>query len=143
MMLFVHGLNIFCIIQQNKLLHWKNKAFSQSVLGTGRHFLYVNSSVSKQGSIARIITSQLFPASLGMCTVRFWFYMVDPQIMGILKVWKEVDLCLWKYSLFKFQPPSPLVVTLLIVASLISHVYLRLWDFGIQYCVIHLHLSQD
>lgn len=93
------------------MLHWKNKAFSQSVLGTGRHFLYVNSSVSKQGSIARIITSQLFPASLGMCTVRFWFYMVDPQIMGILKVWKEVDLCLWKYSLCKFQPPPPLVVT--------------------------------
>lgn len=27
MMLFVHGLNIFCIIQQNKLLHWKTKLF--------------------------------------------------------------------------------------------------------------------
>ncbi|XP_076428807.1 MAM and LDL-receptor class A domain-containing protein 1 [Peromyscus maniculatus bairdii] len=55
--------------------------------GSGRHFLYVNSSVSKEGSTARIITSQFFPASLGMCNVRFWFYMVDPWIMGILKVY--------------------------------------------------------
>ncbi|XP_036044862.1 MAM and LDL-receptor class A domain-containing protein 1 [Onychomys torridus] len=55
--------------------------------GSGRHFLYVNSSVSKEGSTARILTSQFFPASLGMCNVRFWFYMVDPWIMGILKVY--------------------------------------------------------
>ncbi|GAB1285988.1 MAM and LDL-receptor class A domain-containing protein 1 [Apodemus speciosus] len=55
--------------------------------GSGRHFLYVNTSLSREGSTARIITSQFFPASLGICTVRFWFYMVDPQIMGILKVY--------------------------------------------------------
>lgn len=56
--------------------------------GSGRHFLYVNSSVvNKEGSTARIITTQFFPASLGMCTVRFWFYMVDPRKMGLLKVY--------------------------------------------------------
>ncbi|XP_051007238.1 MAM and LDL-receptor class A domain-containing protein 1 [Acomys russatus] len=56
--------------------------------GSGRHFLYVNSSVfNKEGSTARIITTQFFPASLGMCTVRFWFYMVDPGMLGILKVY--------------------------------------------------------
>ncbi|XP_012586720.1 PREDICTED: MAM and LDL-receptor class A domain-containing protein 1 [Condylura cristata] len=55
--------------------------------GSGQNFLYVNSSGSKEGYTARIITSQYFPASLGICTVRFWFYMVDPRNEGILKVY--------------------------------------------------------
>ncbi|XP_059977241.1 MAM and LDL-receptor class A domain-containing protein 1 [Lagenorhynchus albirostris] len=55
--------------------------------GSGQHFLYVNSSGPKEGYTARITTSQCFPASLGMCTVRFWFYMVDPRSMGVLKVY--------------------------------------------------------
>lgn len=73
--------------------------------GSGRHFLYINSSVSKQGSIARITTSQLFPASLGMCTVRFWFYMVDPQIMGILKVYiiEESGLNILMWSMMQHK----------------------------------------
>ncbi|XP_007934543.1 MAM and LDL-receptor class A domain-containing protein 1 [Orycteropus afer afer] len=54
--------------------------------GNGHHFLYVNSSDPK-GHTARIITSKYFPASLGICTVRFWFYMLDPNSMGILKVY--------------------------------------------------------
>ncbi|XP_060149491.1 MAM and LDL-receptor class A domain-containing protein 1 [Globicephala melas] len=55
--------------------------------GSGQHFLYVNSSGPKEGYTARITTSQCFPASLGMCTVRFWFYMVDPRSLGVLKVY--------------------------------------------------------
>ncbi|XP_057588580.1 MAM and LDL-receptor class A domain-containing protein 1 [Hippopotamus amphibius kiboko] len=55
--------------------------------GSGQHFLYVNSSGPKEGYTARITTSQYFPASLGMCSVRFWFYMVDPKSMGVLKVY--------------------------------------------------------
>ncbi|XP_040501291.1 MAM and LDL-receptor class A domain-containing protein 1 [Ursus maritimus] len=55
--------------------------------GSGQHFLYINSSRPQEGHTARISTSQYFPASLGMCTVRFWFYMVDPRSMGILKVY--------------------------------------------------------
>ncbi|MBZ3887912.1 MAM and LDL-receptor class A domain-containing protein 1 [Sciurus carolinensis] len=55
--------------------------------GSGRHFLYINSSSPRKGSTGRIITTKYFPASLGMCTVRFWFYMVDPRNMGILKVY--------------------------------------------------------
>ncbi|XP_006869969.1 PREDICTED: MAM and LDL-receptor class A domain-containing protein C10orf112 homolog [Chrysochloris asiatica] len=54
--------------------------------GNGQHFLYVNSSGPKEYT-ARITTSKYFPASLGMCTVRFWFYMVDPNNMGVLKVY--------------------------------------------------------
>ncbi|EFB26367.1 hypothetical protein PANDA_000961, partial [Ailuropoda melanoleuca] len=55
--------------------------------GNGQHFLYINSSRPQEGHTARISTSQYFPASLGMCTVRFWFYMVDPRSMGVLKVY--------------------------------------------------------
>ncbi|XP_008266860.3 MAM and LDL-receptor class A domain-containing protein 1 [Oryctolagus cuniculus] len=55
--------------------------------GSGQHFLYVNSSGPKEGSTARITTSKFFPASHGMCSVRFWFYTVDPGSMGILKVY--------------------------------------------------------
>lgn len=132
---------LYCSVKYIAAL--KSKIISQSVLGSGRHFLYVNSSVSKEGSTARIITSQFFPASLGMCNVRFWFYMVDPWIMGILKVWNEIYLCPWKYSSLKFHPTPPFVIMLLRAASLISHLYLGLWDLGIRYCVVHLHLSQD
>lgn len=55
--------------------------------GSGQHFLFVNSSGPKEGYTARITTSQYFPASLGMCAVRFWFYMVDPRSTGVLKVY--------------------------------------------------------
>lgn len=85
---------------------YKAKLFL-NVLGSGRNFLYVNSSVSKQGTSARITTSQFFPASLGICTVRFWFYIADLKMMGILKVWREIHLCQWKYSPYKFQPLPP------------------------------------
>uniref|UniRef100_A0A8C5KA78 MAM and LDL receptor class A domain containing 1 n=1 Tax=Jaculus jaculus TaxID=51337 RepID=A0A8C5KA78_JACJA len=55
--------------------------------GSGQHFLYVNSSVPQEGATARIMTTKYFPPSLGVCTLRFWFYMVDPKRMGILKVY--------------------------------------------------------
>ncbi|XP_077628606.1 MAM and LDL-receptor class A domain-containing protein 1 [Crocuta crocuta] len=67
--------------------------------GSGQHFLYVNSSGPKEGHTARITTSQYFPASLGMCTVRFWFYMIDPRSAGILKVYtieeSGLNLLVW------------------------------------------------
>ncbi|KAM7159543.1 MAM and LDL-receptor class A domain-containing protein 1 isoform 2-T2 [Molossus nigricans] len=62
-------------------------ADSDHTPGSGQHFLYVNSSGPKEGYTARITTSQYFPASLGMCAVRFWFYTIDPQGGGILKVY--------------------------------------------------------
>ncbi|XP_075409528.1 MAM and LDL-receptor class A domain-containing protein 1 [Tenrec ecaudatus] len=54
--------------------------------GNGQHFLYVNSS-DRVGHTARITTSEFFPASLGLCFVRFWYYTVDPRSVGILKVY--------------------------------------------------------
>ncbi|KFO63423.1 MAM and LDL-receptor class A domain-containing protein C10orf112, partial [Corvus brachyrhynchos] len=54
--------------------------------GKGQSFLYVNSSAQKEGDSARITTSKFFPASLGVCRVRFWFWMFASRQTGVLKV---------------------------------------------------------
>ncbi|CAD7679155.1 unnamed protein product [Nyctereutes procyonoides] len=56
---------------------------------SGQHFLYVNSSGLKEGHKARVTTSQYFPASLRICTVRFWFYTVDPK-----RIW-TINILVW------------------------------------------------
>ncbi|KAM6162719.1 MAM and LDL-receptor class A domain-containing protein 1 [Erethizon dorsatum] len=92
--------------------------------GSGHHFLYVNSSNPREGSTARIITAKYFPASIRKCTLRFWFYMVDPQSMGILKVytieesglnilvWSEIGnkRTGWTYGLVSLSSNSPFKV---------------------------------
>ncbi|XP_048223736.1 MAM and LDL-receptor class A domain-containing protein 1 [Perognathus longimembris pacificus] len=71
--------------------------------GSGQYFLYVNSSGSSEESTARIMTTKHFPASLGVCTARFWFYKVDPQRLGILKVYiiEESGLNILVWSLMR------------------------------------------
>ncbi|NXU96766.1 MALR1 protein, partial [Cettia cetti] len=54
--------------------------------GKGQRFLYVNSSAQKEGNRARITTIKFFPASLGICRVRFWFWMFASRQTGVLKV---------------------------------------------------------
>lgn len=48
--------------------------------------MYVNSSTQKDGNRARITTTKFFPASLGVCRVRFWFWMFPSRQTGVLKV---------------------------------------------------------
>ncbi|XP_027656679.2 MAM and LDL-receptor class A domain-containing protein 1 [Falco cherrug] len=70
--------------------------------GKGQHFLYVNSSAQKEGNRARIITTKLFPASLGICRVRFWFWMFASRQTGVLKVYMVeehgTDILMWSSS---------------------------------------------
>ncbi|XP_063269590.1 MAM and LDL-receptor class A domain-containing protein 1 [Prinia subflava] len=67
--------------------------------GKGQHFLYVNSSAQKEGNRARITTTKFFPASLGVCRVRFWFWMFASGQTGILKVYTVeehgLDILMW------------------------------------------------
>ncbi|KAK2536438.1 Malrd1 [Columba guinea] len=67
--------------------------------GKGQHFLYVNSSAQKEGNRARIITTKLFPASLGVCRVRLWFWMFASRQTGVLKVYAAeehgMDILMW------------------------------------------------
>ncbi|EMP36996.1 hypothetical protein UY3_05797 [Chelonia mydas] len=70
--------------------------------GSGQHFLYVNSSAQQEGNRARIITTKLFPASLGVCRVRFWFWLCDSKQTGTLKVYTAeehgMDILMWSSS---------------------------------------------
>ncbi|XP_056317933.1 MAM and LDL-receptor class A domain-containing protein 1 isoform X2 [Danio aesculapii] len=50
-------------------------------------FLYVNSSGQREGDIASLITQLEFPASVGICHLRFWFHMYGSHHMGALKVY--------------------------------------------------------
>uniref|UniRef100_A0A672TQ22 MAM and LDL receptor class A domain containing 1 n=1 Tax=Strigops habroptila TaxID=2489341 RepID=A0A672TQ22_STRHB len=73
--------------------------------GKGQQFLYINSSAQKEGNRARIITTKCFPASLGVCRVRFWFWMFPSRQTGVLKVWLHntatehgMDILMWSSS---------------------------------------------
>ncbi|NWH25191.1 MALR1 protein, partial [Grus americana] len=70
--------------------------------GRGQRFLYVNSSAQKEGNRARIITTKLFPASLGVCRVRFWFWMFASGQTGLLKVYTAeehgMEILMWSSS---------------------------------------------
>ncbi|KAJ7322263.1 hypothetical protein JRQ81_018550, partial [Phrynocephalus forsythii] len=66
--------------------------------GNGHNFLYVNSSTRQEGR-AKIVTTRAFPASLGICRLRFWFWMCSSPNIGILKVFTVeefgMDLLMW------------------------------------------------
>uniref|UniRef100_A0A669QU29 MAM and LDL receptor class A domain containing 1 n=1 Tax=Phasianus colchicus TaxID=9054 RepID=A0A669QU29_PHACC len=70
--------------------------------GRGQHFLYVNSTAQEEGSRARVITTKFFPASLGVCRVRFWFWMFASRQTGVLKVYSVeehgMDILMWSSS---------------------------------------------
>lgn len=53
--------------------------------GRGK-FLYAHSAVQREGDIAKVTIRRQFPASIGRCHLRFWFYMHGSDRMGTLKV---------------------------------------------------------
>ncbi|XP_038652380.1 MAM and LDL-receptor class A domain-containing protein 1 [Scyliorhinus canicula] len=59
--------------------------------GIGGMFLYINSAAQSEGDIARITTTHPFPASVGVCRLRFWYYIHGSKEMGILKVRKTFE----------------------------------------------------
>ncbi|CDQ56054.1 unnamed protein product [Oncorhynchus mykiss] len=60
--------------------------FDHSPGGEGK-FLYVHSATEREGDIAKVTTRNPFPASIGLCHLRFWFYMHGSDRMGTLKVY--------------------------------------------------------
>ncbi|XP_023613828.1 MAM and LDL-receptor class A domain-containing protein 1 [Myotis lucifugus] len=119
-------------------------ADSDHTPGSGQHFVYVNSSGPKEGYTARITTSQYFPASLGMCTVRFWFYMIDPRSMGVLKVYTVEESGLnilvwsvignkrtgWMYGYVHLSRNSPFKVAFEADLSGNEHIFIALDDIS-------------
>ena len=55
------------------------------IAGQG-NFVYVYSAVQREGDIAIFTTKTPFPASIGVCHLRFWYYMYGSARMGTLKV---------------------------------------------------------
>uniref|UniRef100_A0A669E9V5 MAM and LDL receptor class A domain containing 1 n=1 Tax=Oreochromis niloticus TaxID=8128 RepID=A0A669E9V5_ORENI len=54
--------------------------------GGGGNFLYINSATQREGDVAKVTTRSPFPASIGLCHLRFWFFMHGSDRMGTLKV---------------------------------------------------------
>ncbi|XP_051910036.1 MAM and LDL-receptor class A domain-containing protein 1 isoform X1 [Hippocampus zosterae] len=54
--------------------------------GGGGNFLYIHSGAQREGDVAKVTTISAFPASVGLCHLRFWFYMHGSDRMGTLKV---------------------------------------------------------
>uniref|UniRef100_A0A8C4RQK6 MAM and LDL receptor class A domain containing 1 n=1 Tax=Erpetoichthys calabaricus TaxID=27687 RepID=A0A8C4RQK6_ERPCA len=79
---------------------------SSGVLDTGHggkgRFIYINSVAQKEGSVAIISTWAQFPASVGMCHVRFFYYMHGSKQIRTLKVYTATDagmnLLMWSTS---------------------------------------------
>ncbi|XP_066483744.1 MAM and LDL-receptor class A domain-containing protein 1 [Tiliqua scincoides] len=70
--------------------------------GNGHNFLYVNSSIQQEQDKARIFTTRYFPASLGICRLRFWFWTCNSSQTGMLKVYTleefGMDILMWSAS---------------------------------------------
>lgn len=55
--------------------------------GGGGNFLYIYSAIQREGDVAKVTTKATYPASIGLCRLRFWFYMHGSNKMGTLKVY--------------------------------------------------------
>uniref|UniRef100_A0A8C6WYH0 MAM and LDL receptor class A domain containing 1 n=1 Tax=Neogobius melanostomus TaxID=47308 RepID=A0A8C6WYH0_9GOBI len=55
--------------------------------GGGGNFLYIHSAIQREGDVATVTTRATYPASIGLCGLRFWFYMHGSDRMGTLKVY--------------------------------------------------------
>ncbi|XP_022622767.1 MAM and LDL-receptor class A domain-containing protein 1 [Seriola dumerili] len=55
--------------------------------GGGGKFLYIHSATQRDGDVAKVTTRNPFPASIGLCHLRFWFFMHGSDKMGTLKVY--------------------------------------------------------
>ncbi|MED6241954.1 hypothetical protein ATANTOWER_030718 [Ataeniobius toweri] len=51
------------------------------------NFLYIHSATQREGDVAKVTTTNPFPASIGLCHLRFWFFMYGSTRMGTLKVY--------------------------------------------------------
>lgn len=70
----------------NQVQKWFFFFFKYIFKGGDGKFLYIDSAPQREGDIAKVTTRSPFPASVGLCHLRFWFYMQGSDRMGTLKV---------------------------------------------------------
>uniref|UniRef100_A0A673AYJ2 MAM and LDL receptor class A domain containing 1 n=1 Tax=Sphaeramia orbicularis TaxID=375764 RepID=A0A673AYJ2_9TELE len=65
----------------------------------GGKYLYIHSAVQREGDVAKVMTRKSLPASIGLCHLRFWYYMYGSDRMGTLKVYtvgpSGIPLLMW------------------------------------------------
>uniref|UniRef100_A0A3B3ZF93 MAM domain-containing protein n=1 Tax=Periophthalmus magnuspinnatus TaxID=409849 RepID=A0A3B3ZF93_9GOBI len=70
--------------------------------GGGGNYLYIYSAIQREGDVATVTTRAMYPASIGLCHLRFWFYMHGSNRMGTLKVYtvgeRGIPLLMWAAS---------------------------------------------
>uniref|UniRef100_A0A4W6FJB9 MAM and LDL receptor class A domain containing 1 n=1 Tax=Lates calcarifer TaxID=8187 RepID=A0A4W6FJB9_LATCA len=88
-------------------------------------FLYIHSATQREGDVAKLTTRRPFPASIGLCHLRFWFFMHGSDRMGTLKVYtvgpSGTSLLMWAatgnhgnqwtYANVVLSNPAPFTVT--------------------------------
>ncbi|XP_069015480.1 MAM and LDL-receptor class A domain-containing protein 1 [Embiotoca jacksoni] len=93
--------------------------------GGGGNFLYIHSATRREGDVAKVTTRTSFPASVGLCHLRFWFFMHGSDRMGTLKVYtvspSGAPLLMWAttgnhgnqwtYATVILSSPAPFRVT--------------------------------
>ncbi|XP_032360131.1 MAM and LDL-receptor class A domain-containing protein 1 isoform X1 [Etheostoma spectabile] len=93
--------------------------------GGGGNFLYIQSAIQREGDVAKVTTKNPFPTSIGLCHLRFWFFMHGSDRMGTLKVYtvgpSGTSLLMWaatgnhgnqwKYANVILSNPAPFRVT--------------------------------
>uniref|UniRef100_A0A3Q3M1K5 MAM and LDL receptor class A domain containing 1 n=1 Tax=Labrus bergylta TaxID=56723 RepID=A0A3Q3M1K5_9LABR len=96
-----------------------------SLEGVWGKFLYIHSATEREGDVAKLTTTSPFPASIGLCRLRFWFYMHGSDRMGTLKIYtvgpSGTRLLMWvatgnhrshwKYANVILSNPAPFKVT--------------------------------
>ncbi|KAM8967148.1 MAM and LDL-receptor class A domain-containing protein 1 [Pelodytes ibericus] len=87
--------HFICDLTQDQMDHFDWNLSSNSARGinadhtpgSGKYFLYANSSTQQQGDTARIFTTNFFPVTREDCRVRFWYYLYGSQEPGNLKLY--------------------------------------------------------
>lgn len=105
------------------------------------HFIYMDSSKQNPGDVLRIQTP-FFPASHGVCYIRFWYYMFGSPSMGPLKVcylvvsqnplWKKMLIC-YKgciHNIFEYECVQP--IEDFIIFSIFSYVTFAVFQVFLQ-----------
>lgn len=83
---FFNSVYFYSRLYQDMSIYCNTLSFVWCFQGGRGKFLYAHSAVQREGDIAKVTIRRQFPASIGRCHLRFWFYMHGSDRMGTLKV---------------------------------------------------------
>lgn len=102
----------------NVLQLWSTAFISK---GGGGNFLYIHSASQREGDVAKVTTRSPFPASIGLCHLRFWFFMHGSDRMGTLKVTSVLLFLFSCFYVFRQQASKDVFFLLSFAMKMIHH----------------------